>query len=61
MQICHVDRLLKYEGKTPEVWARHDAQLAKTTAREGERKNDEAVIAVADPAVITVTAPPVIS
>ena len=25
-QICHVDRLLKYEGETPKVWLRYDAE-----------------------------------
>ena len=28
-QICHVDRLLKYEGETPKVWLRYDAEQAK--------------------------------
>ena len=28
-QICHVDRLLKYEGETPNVWLRYDAEQAK--------------------------------
>ena len=28
-QICHVDRLLKYEGETPKVWLRYDAEQAE--------------------------------
>ena len=28
-QICHVDRLLKYEGETPKVWLRYDAEQAR--------------------------------
>ena len=28
-QICHVDRLLKYEGETPKVWLRYNAEQAK--------------------------------
>ena len=28
-QICHVDRLLKYEGETPKVWLRYDAERAE--------------------------------
>ena len=28
-QICHVDRLLKYEGETPKVWLKYDADQAK--------------------------------
>ena len=28
-QVCHVDRLLKYEGETPKVWLKYDAEQAK--------------------------------
>ena len=28
-QICHGDRLLKYEGETPKVWLKYDAEHAK--------------------------------
>ena len=29
LQICHVDRLLKYEGETPKVWLRYDAEQSE--------------------------------
>ena len=54
-QICHVDRLLKYEGETPKVWLRFDAEQAEVPKEprpvngiQAEPQNQTRQIVVAD-------------
>ena len=32
LQICHVDRLLRYEGEPPQVWVKYDKENAEVTS-----------------------------